>query len=78
MMNGALTAGLAGLVVGLRLAQVAAEQAHGLLQVVDVVRPHGILAVGVLEQFFGRDDHGIRFLLGSIRGKRSTSQQFYR
>ena len=37
--------------------EVALEQAHGLLQVVDVVRADGVLAVGVFEQFFGCDDH---------------------
>ena len=39
--------GLRRVAVGVRLAQIAPEQAHGLLQVVDVVRAHGILAVGV-------------------------------
>ena len=44
-------------VVRLRLAQVAAEQTDGLLEVVDVVGPHGVVAVGVLEKLVGRDDH---------------------
>ena len=35
----------------------AAEQAHGLLQVVDVVRADGILSVCGLEQLFGSNDH---------------------
>ena len=50
MMNGALVAGVDRVVVRLRLAQVAAEQADGLLEVVDVVGPDGVLAVGVLKQ----------------------------
>ena len=37
--------------------EAAAEQAHGLLQVVDVVSADGILAVGVLEQFLGGYNH---------------------
>ena len=56
-MNGALLAGVDRVVVRLRLAQIAAEQADGLLQVVDVVRPDGVLAVGVLEQLLGGNDH---------------------
>ena len=35
----------------------AAEQAHRLLGVVDVVGADGVLAVGDLEQLRGRDDH---------------------
>ena len=66
------------LVVRLRLAQIAAEQAHGLFEVVDVVRPHGILAVGVLKQLFRGDDHGTRWLLLRLRyqrGKQVILQQ---
>jgi hypothetical protein len=37
---------------------VALEEAHRLLEVVDVVRADGVLAVGLLEEFFGGDDHG--------------------
>jgi hypothetical protein len=37
----------------------APEQAHGLLRIVDVVRAHGVLAVGVLEELRGGDDHGM-------------------
>ena len=58
MMNGALF--LASIFSSFEFfnAQVAAKQADGLLEVVDVVGPHGILAIGVLKQFFRRDDHG--------------------
>ncbi len=38
---------------------VAAEQAHGLLEVVDVVGADGVLAVGGLEEFFGGYDHAV-------------------
>jgi hypothetical protein len=38
-------------------AHVPLEKAHALLEIVDVVRPDGILAVGVLEKLFGVDDH---------------------
>ena len=44
--------------VRLRLAQIAAEQADGLFEVVDVVGPDGVLAVGVLKKLFGGNDHG--------------------
>ncbi|OQA29208.1 MAG: hypothetical protein BWY57_03370 [Betaproteobacteria bacterium ADurb.Bin341] len=37
---------------------VAFEQAHGLLEVVDVVRADRILAIGLLKKFFCSDDHG--------------------
>ena len=49
MMNGALLGRVDRLVVRVLLAQVAAEQADGLLEVVDVVGADGVLAVGVLE-----------------------------
>ena len=51
--------GVDRVVVRLRLPQIAAEQADGLFEIVDVVRPHGIPAVGVLEQLFGGNDHGM-------------------
>ena len=51
-------------VVRLRLAQIATEQADRLFQVVDVVRPDGVFAVGVLKKLFRRNDHGITQLLG--------------
>ena len=36
---------------------IAAEQTHGLFQVVDIVRADGVLAVGKLEQFLGGNNH---------------------
>jgi hypothetical protein len=36
---------------------VAAEQAHGLLEVVDVVRANAVLSICSLEQLFGGNDH---------------------
>src|SRR5690349_8876823 len=47
-----------GLFVRSLLSQAAPEKPHGLLQVVDVVSPHRVLAVCLLEQIFRRDDHG--------------------
>ena len=47
---------------------VAPEQAHGLLEVVDVVGADGVLAVGVLEQFLGRNDHGGVSLGSRLKG----------
>ena len=38
---------------------VAAEQAHGLLQVVDIIGSDGILAIGRLKQLLGGNDHFI-------------------
>ena len=52
----------------------AAEQAHGLLQVVDVVRADGIFAVGQLKQFLGGDDHHD---LASVRGIVSKGTSSY-
>ena len=62
MMNGALPRACR-VAVGIRLAQVAPEQAHGLLQVVDVIRADGILAVGVGKELLGCDNHAFRFLV---------------
>ncbi len=44
-------------VVRVLLAQIAAEQADGLLEVVDVVGADGVFAVGLLKKLFGGDDH---------------------
>ncbi len=60
-------AGVDRLLVRVLQPQVAAEQADRLLEVVDVVGPHRVIAVGMLKQFFGRDDHGI-FSWRSPRG----------
>ncbi len=35
----------------------AAEEAHGLFRVVDVIGADGIFAIGMFEEFFGGDDH---------------------
>jgi hypothetical protein len=35
------------------------EEAHGLLGVVDVVSAYAVLAVGMLEELRGGDDHGL-------------------
>jgi hypothetical protein len=44
--------------------EVATEQPHALLEVVDVVGADGELAVGDIEQVFGGDDHDWIFLSG--------------
>ncbi len=50
----------------------APEQAHGLLGIVDVVRADGVLAVGVLEELRGGDDHGKRPTCASAAGPTSV------
>ncbi len=57
MMNGAASCRIERVLVLSRFTQIATKQTHRLLKIVDVVRPHGIFSVGMLEQVLGRDDH---------------------
>ena len=51
-------------------ADVALEEAHGLLEVVDVVGADRVFAVGVREELLGGDDHG-RYSFGLLGGGRA-------
>ena len=60
--EGGAPGGVGRVIVRFRLAQVAAEEPHRLLEIIDVVCPDGVVPVSVLKQVGGGDDHRFSLL----------------